>query len=78
MDKHEKRRSHVEAGKTCRFIPPALKKHKQKRFIRILSLNVPEMRPLGTFWSILLNACHGNDNVRKISTSVLAMYFQVP
>ena len=27
--------------------------HDQKRFIHIRSLNLPEMRPLGTFWSVL-------------------------
>ena len=68
-------RSHFEAEKTCRFswysVPDL--KNDQKCFIRIPSLNVSEIRPLGTFWSILSNGYHGNDNVRKISTSVLAM-----
>ena len=31
---------------------PADLKHEQKGFIRIPSLNVPEMRPLGTFYSV--------------------------
>ena len=37
-------------------------KHDQKRFIHIPSLTVPEMRPLGTFLSILSNGYHGNDD----------------
>ena len=34
---------HIEAGESCGFIPDRL-----KTFIRIFSLNFPEMRPLGT------------------------------
>ena len=40
-------------------------KHHQKRFIRIPSFNFPEMRPLGTFWSILSNGYLGNDDRYK-------------
>ena len=40
-------------------------KHDQKSFIRIPSLNVPEMRPLGTFYSILSNDHNGNDDCNK-------------
>ena len=29
----------------------------QEYFFSIASINFPEMRPLGTFWSILLNGC---------------------
>ena len=51
--KHEKwHRSHVEARKACGFIqsiPLSDLKHDQKRFIRIPSLNVPEMRRSRTF-----------------------------
>ena len=39
-------------GETCGFFSwysLSDLKHDQKRFIRIPSLNVPEMRPLGTF-----------------------------
>ena len=52
-------------------------KHDQKRFIRIPSLNVPEMRPLGSFWSISQTVAMETMTVRNILTSVLAMYFQV-
>ena len=41
---------------------PADLKHEQKRFIRIPSLNVPEMRPLGTFYSVSSNGYHGHDD----------------
>ena len=34
---------HIEAGESCGFIPDRL-----ETFIRIFSLNFPEMRPLGT------------------------------
>ena len=40
-------------------------KYDQKRLIRIPSLNVPEMRPSGTFQSILSNGYHGNDERYK-------------
>ena len=36
-------------------------KHAQERFICIPLLNFPEMRPLGTFKSLLRNGNHGND-----------------
>ena len=61
--------SHVEAGKTCGFIPgiPSVLdlKHGQKRFNRIPSLNVSEMRHLGIFKSILSNGFHGDDDRYK-------------
>ena len=57
LDKHKNwPLSHVEAAKLADLSLPVLK-HDQKRFIRI-----PEMRPLGTFWSIFSNGCHGNDD----------------
>ena len=40
-------------------------KHDQTRFIRIPSLNIPEMRPLGTFYLILSNVYHGNHDHYK-------------
>ena len=40
-------------------------KHDQKRSVRFPSLIVPEMRPLGTFWSILSSGYHGNDDRYK-------------
>ena len=40
-------------------------KHNQKRFIRIPSVGVPEMRPIDTFQSILSNGYHGNDDLYK-------------
>ena len=39
---------HIEAGKSCGFNPDIDLRHDQNRFIRVLSLNFPEMRPLGT------------------------------
>ena len=45
------------------FLPDL--KHNQRRFICIPSLNVPEMRPLGTFQSILSNGHHGNNDHYK-------------
>ena len=65
MEKNQEKwhRFHVEAGKTCGFIPgiPCQTLNMTKS-IRIPSLNVPEMRPLGTFQSILSNGYHGNDD----------------
>ena len=52
-------------------------KHGKKRFIRICLLNIPEMWPLGTFQLIYQTVTMETINVRKISTSVLAVYFQV-
>ena len=40
-------------------------KHDENRFIRIPSLNVPEMRPSGTFKSILSNGYNDNDDRYK-------------
>ena len=66
MNKHES--SHVQAEKylrihSCYFLPNL--KHDQKPFIRIPSLNVPEMRLLGTFKPILSNGYHGNGDRYK-------------
>ena len=50
--KHEKwPRSYVEAGKFADLflVFPAILETCQQALIRIPSLNVPEMRPLGTF-----------------------------
>ena len=40
-------------------------KHDQKFLIRIPSLNVPQMRSFSTFWSILANGYHGNNDCQK-------------
>ena len=69
MEKHEKVASFPCRGrKNLRvyswYTMPDLK-HYQKRFICISSLNVPEMKPLGTFKSILSNGYHENDNRQK-------------
>ena len=45
------------------FLPDL--KHDQKRFICIPSLNVPEMRPSGTFSSVSSNGYQGNDDRKK-------------
>ena len=40
-------------------------------FIHISSSNFPEMRHLGTFWSILSNGCHGKgDHYKSCSFDV--------
>ena len=52
-------------------------KHDKKPFIRIPSLNVAEMRPLGTFSQFFQTVTMERMTVRNISTSVLAMDFQV-
>ena len=48
---------------SCYFLPDL--RHDQKHFISIRSLNVPEIRPIGTFWSILSDGYHGNDDRYK-------------
>ena len=68
MGEHEKVASFLCRGrKTCGFMWYSLPDltHVQKRFIRISCLNVPEMRPLGTFQSILSNGYHGNKGSYK-------------
>ena len=62
MEKHEKLasfqcRGRKNLGIYFWYSMPVLK-HDQKRFIRFPSLNVPEMRPLGTFQSIFSGSCH--------------------
>ena len=54
---------------------PDLKYH-QKRFIRIPSLNVPEMWPFDTFSQFYQTVTMGTMSFRKIWTSVMAMYSQ--
>ena len=81
MEKHEKVTSFPGQGsKNLRIYSwyslPYLK-HDKKRFIRIPSLSVPEMRHLGTFLSILSTVTMETMAVTKISTSVLATYLQV-
>ena len=57
MEQHEKvALLPIEAGESCGFIPDRL-----KTFIRIFSLNFPEMKLLGTLWSILSNGYLGID-----------------
>ena len=69
MEKHEKVASLPCRGRnnlriySWRSLPDL--KHDQKPFIRIPSLNVPEMRPSGTFCSISSNGYHGNDDRSK-------------
>ena len=55
---------------------PALKDD-QKRFIGIVSLNVTEMRPSGTFCQFYQTVTMETMTVRKISSSPFALYFQV-
>ena len=61
----KRNRSHVETGKACGFIP-GIPCHEQKCFIRIPSLNFPEMRLLSTFYSILFSGYHRNDDRHKM------------
>ena len=43
----------------------------KKRFVSITSLNVPEMRPLGTFLSILsIGYCENNDCYKNFDFSL--------
>ena len=50
-------------------------KHDQKCFIRISLLNVPEMRPLGTFGQFYQMVTKETTTVTKILTSALPVYF---
>ena len=69
MEKHEKVASFPCRGRKNLLIYSWYSlsdlKHDQKRLLRIPSLNVPEMRLSGTFWSILSNGYHGNDDCLK-------------
>ena len=71
--------SHVKAVKDLRIyswysLPDF--KHDQKRFICILLLNIPEMRPLGTF-KFYRTVSMETMTITKISTLVLAVHLQV-
>ena len=56
---------------------PARLQTRPKRFISIPSLNVPKMRPSGAFSQFYQTGTMETMTVTKLSTSVLAMYFQV-
>ena len=51
-------------------------KHNQKRFIRIFSLNVPEIRSSALFSQFYQTVTMETMTIIKILTSVLAIYFQ--
>ena len=71
MEKQEKVASFPSRGskKLRTYSLPDLKQDK-KHLIRIPSLNFPEIRPSGTFWSGLSNGYHGNDYRFVFTSSV--------
>ena len=57
------------------FLPDL--KHDQNRLIRIPSLNIPEIRPQGTFSQFYQTATMEMMTVTKILTLAFTAYFQV-
>ena len=56
---------------------PAILETWQKVFHSYSFIIFPEMRPLGTFWSIVSNGYYGNNDRYKNFHFSLAMYLQV-
>ena len=80
MEEHKKVALVVPMSRQGKLADSSLSdlKHDQKHFIRIPSLNFPEMRPSETLFSQFdQTVTMETMAVRKIETLVLAMYFQV-
>ena len=70
-------RCHIEAGKSCRFIPDRDLRHDQKPFHSYSSLNFPEMRPLSTYSQFYQVVTLEMMTLTKILVSVFIIYSHI-